>query len=131
MAAMMAVHYKKYKKIFPETGRLPGFACKMQILLIFELQTSSLYHLSDAIRASLRIWYIQDGIQNGSGQILRTGGSGTIPVGMSDGFVTDKMPCLMEKHFINTCIWINEPRMYVWLRCTVQAGISESGTCLM
>ena len=42
MAAKMAVHYKKYKKIFPETGNLHRFACKMLILLILELQTSSL-----------------------------------------------------------------------------------------
>ena len=41
MAAKMAVYYKKYKKIFPETGNLQGFACTMLILLIHELQTSS------------------------------------------------------------------------------------------
>ena len=42
MAAKMAVYYKKYmyKKIFTETGKLQGFACKMLILLILELQTS-------------------------------------------------------------------------------------------
>ena len=33
---------QKYKKIFPETDKLQGFACKMLILLILELQTSSL-----------------------------------------------------------------------------------------
>ena len=33
----MAIHYKKYKKIFPEAGKLQGFACKMLILLILEL----------------------------------------------------------------------------------------------
>ena len=32
----------KYKKISPETGKLQGLACKMLILLILELQTSSL-----------------------------------------------------------------------------------------
>ena len=42
MAAKMAVYYKKYKKIFPETDKVQGFACKMLILLILELQTSSL-----------------------------------------------------------------------------------------
>ena len=31
MAAKMAVYYKKYKKNFPETGKLQGFACKMLI----------------------------------------------------------------------------------------------------
>ena len=36
MAAKMAVYYKKYKTIFPETGKLQGFACKILILLIFE-----------------------------------------------------------------------------------------------
>ena len=43
MAAKMAVYHKKYKKIFPETDKVPGFACKMLILLILELQTSSLW----------------------------------------------------------------------------------------
>ena len=42
MATKMAVDYKKYKNIFPETGKLQRFACKMLILLILELQTSSL-----------------------------------------------------------------------------------------
>ena len=28
MATKMAVFYKKYKKIFPETDKLQGFACK-------------------------------------------------------------------------------------------------------
>ena len=43
MAAKMAVYYKKkYEKIFPETGKLQGFAYKMLILLILELQTISL-----------------------------------------------------------------------------------------
>ena len=42
MAAKMAVYHKKYKKIFPETDKVQGFACKMLILLILELQTSSL-----------------------------------------------------------------------------------------
>ena len=39
MATKMAVRYKKY---FPETVKLQEFACKMLILLILELQTSSL-----------------------------------------------------------------------------------------
>ena len=42
MAAKMADYYKKYKKIFPETSKLQGFACKILILLIHELQISSL-----------------------------------------------------------------------------------------
>ena len=42
MAAKRAVYYKKYKKIFPETGKLQGFACEMLILLILDLQTLSL-----------------------------------------------------------------------------------------
>ena len=61
MATTMAVYYKKYEKIFSETGKLQGFAYKMLILLILELQTLSLQYPSDAIRASFRIWYIQDG----------------------------------------------------------------------
>ena len=43
MAAKMAVYHKKYKKIFPETDQVQGFACKMLILLILELQTSFLW----------------------------------------------------------------------------------------
>ena len=39
MASKMAVYYKKYKKISPETGKLQGFACKMLILLILEINT--------------------------------------------------------------------------------------------
>ena len=39
-ADKMAVYYKKYKKIFIETGKLQGFASKL--LLILELQTLSL-----------------------------------------------------------------------------------------
>ena len=42
MAAKMAVYYKKYEKIIPETGKLQGFAYKMLILLILGLQTLSL-----------------------------------------------------------------------------------------
>ena len=55
MAANITVYYKEYKKIFPDTGELQRFACKMLILLILELQTLSLYHPSDAIHASFRI----------------------------------------------------------------------------
>ena len=43
MAAKMAVYHKKYKKIFPETNKVQGFVCKILILLILELQTSSLW----------------------------------------------------------------------------------------
>ena len=42
MAAKMAVYYKKYELIFPETDKLQGFAYEMLILLILELQTLSL-----------------------------------------------------------------------------------------
>ena len=42
MAAKMAVYYKKYKKIFPETSKLQRFACKILILVILELLISSL-----------------------------------------------------------------------------------------
>ena len=38
IAAKMAVYYKKYEKIFTETGKLQGFAYKMLILLILEIQ---------------------------------------------------------------------------------------------
>ena len=65
----MAVYYKKYEKIFPETCKLQGFAYKMLILLIIELQILPLYHPSDAIHASFRIEYIQDGVQDGSRQV--------------------------------------------------------------
>ena len=30
-----------------------------------------------------------------------------LPVGMSDGFVTYQISWLLEKHFTNSCIWIN------------------------
>ena len=50
----------KYK-IFPETSKHQGFACKMLILLILSYR-----HVTDA---SPRIWYIQDGIQDGSWQV--------------------------------------------------------------
>ena len=42
MAAKIAVHYEKYKKMFPETGELQGYAWKMLNLQILELHTSSL-----------------------------------------------------------------------------------------
>ena len=48
MAAKMADYYKKHKKIFPETGKHQGFACKMLTELILEVRTSSLEHPSDA-----------------------------------------------------------------------------------
>ena len=47
-------------------------------------------------------------------KFLQTCGSGTLPVGMSGGFVTDQMSCLVEKHFNDTRIWINEPSMHIW-----------------
>ena len=114
MADMMAVYYKKYEKIFPKTGKLRGFVNKMLILLILELQTLSLQHPSDAIHASFRIWYIPDGVQDGSQQVLQTQGSSALPVGMSEGFVTDHMHYLIEQHFTNSRIWINEHSMRVW-----------------
>ena len=42
MAAKMAVYCKQYENIFPETGKLQGFAYKMLILLIHDLQSLSL-----------------------------------------------------------------------------------------
>ena len=42
MAAKMAVYYINISKFSPEIGKLQGFACKLLILLILELQTSSL-----------------------------------------------------------------------------------------
>ena len=42
MSAKMSVYNKKYKNIFPETGKLQGISCKILILLILELQASSL-----------------------------------------------------------------------------------------
>ena len=82
------------------------FYAKCLTLLILELQTSSLLHPSDAIHASLTIGYIQDGIQDGSRQVLQTCGGGNLTVRMSDGFVTDQIPCLVDKHFTYTCIWV-------------------------
>ena len=76
----------------------------MLILLILELQTLSLSHPSDAMHASFRIRYIQDGVLDGSQQVLQTGGSSTLPVGMSDGIVTYQMPYLIEQHFTNSRI---------------------------
>ena len=55
MAAKIAVYYKKYEKIFPGTAKLQGFAYKMLIVMILELQTFSLSHPSDSIHASFRI----------------------------------------------------------------------------
>ena len=79
MAAKMAVYPKKYKKIFPETDKVQGFACKMLILLILELQTSSLwsqwyYHSAFDI--------FQDGVQDRSQQFFQTHVSGTLHVGI-------------------------------------------------
>ena len=76
----------------------------MLILLILELQTLTLKHPSDVIHASFIIGYIQDGVQDGSQQILQTRGSSALPVGMSDGFETDQMPYLIEQHFTNSRI---------------------------
>ena len=42
MAAKMAAYFTKLRIFFPETGKLQGFACKILILLILELQASSL-----------------------------------------------------------------------------------------
>ena len=42
MSTKMSVYNKKYKKIFPETGKLQRIACKILILLILELQASFL-----------------------------------------------------------------------------------------
>ena len=107
MAAKMAVYYKKYEKIFPETGKNPGI-CIQNAYLIDSWITLSLKHPSDAIHASFRILYIQDGIPNGSQQVLQTRGRSTLPVGMSDWFVTDQKPCLIEQHFTNMGIWMND-----------------------
>ena len=54
MTTKMAVYYKKYKEIFPETSKVQGSACKMLILLILELLT--VLHPSGATHASLTIW---------------------------------------------------------------------------
>ena len=104
MAAKMAVYCKKYDKIFPETGKLQGFAYKMLILLILKLQTLSLLQPNDAIHASFRIGYNQDCIQDGSRHVLQTRGSSTLPVGMSDGLVTNLVSYLIEQHFTNSRI---------------------------
>ena len=53
MTTKMAVYYKKYKEIFPETSKVQGSACKMHILLILALLT--VYHPSGATHASLTI----------------------------------------------------------------------------
>ena len=42
MAAKMAVYYIKYKKIFPGLANSKDLHVKMLILLILQLQTSSL-----------------------------------------------------------------------------------------
>ena len=57
MAAKMAVYYTKYKKIFPEAN----LHAKCWLYWFWSYR-----HLSDAADASLRIWYIQDGVQAGS-----------------------------------------------------------------
>ena len=46
------------------------------ISLIFELKkTLSLYQPSDAINTSFRIWYIQDGVQDGTRQVYNPVGA--------------------------------------------------------
>ena len=62
-------------------------------------------HYRDAIHASFRIWYIQDGVQDNSQQVLQARGSSTLPVGMSDGFVTDQTPYQIDQHFTSSCIY--------------------------
>ena len=69
------------------------------ILLILELITLS----SEAIYTSFRIIYIQDGVQDGTRQVLQSCVSSVLPEGMSDGFVTDLTHCLIEQHF-TTCV---------------------------
>ena len=54
MAAKMAVYYKKYKKISLKPANSRDLMQKL-ILLILELQKSSLLHPSDAANALLRI----------------------------------------------------------------------------
>ena len=53
---------------------------------------------------------------------LQPCGSGILPVGMSDGFVTDQTPCLQ------TCVdeFMN-PACMSYISFIVQAGMSESG----
>ena len=58
-------------------------------------------HSSDAINTSFGISYIHDGIQDGTRPVLQSCGCSILPVGMSDGFVTDPIPCLIEQHFTN------------------------------
>ena len=45
--------------------------------------------------------YIQDGVHDGTRQVLQPCGSDILPVGMSDGFVTDQIPGLIDQHFTN------------------------------
>ena len=47
--------------------------------------------------------------------VLQPFGSGIIPVGMSDEFATDQIPCLIEQHFTNMRRCIHEPSMHVTL----------------
>ena len=47
---------------------------------------------------------MQDGVQDGSRQVLQACGSSTVPVGISDELETDQMPCLIEHYFTNTRI---------------------------
>ena len=137
MADKVAVYYKNIRKNFPGTGKLQGFVCKMlnftdswitDIILV----TSQWCYSCITYSIAKPMWFptllFQDSVQDGSRQVLQTCGSGTLPVSMSDGFVTDQIPCLINKHFTSTRIWINEPIMHVWQSYIVQAGISESGT---
>ena len=79
MAAKMAVYHKKYKKIFPETDKVQGFACKM-LILTYSWITDII--LVIPLMLSLSIWHIQDGVQNRSQQNFQTRGSGALHVGI-------------------------------------------------
>ena len=62
MAAKMAMYYKQYMKISPENLRTAN-SRDSHVKCWFYWFLSYRYH---AAKASLRIWYIQDGVQDGS-----------------------------------------------------------------
>ena len=65
MAAKMAVYYKYIRK-FSLGRQTPGICMQNAAFTDSSVADIILVASHDAANASLRIWYIQDGIQNGS-----------------------------------------------------------------
>ena len=66
MATKMAVYNKKYKKIFPETGKLQEFACKVLFYWYLNYKHYPCNIPVILLNTSYRKWYIQDDVQDGN-----------------------------------------------------------------